>query len=511
MAYRVLLIRPNHSNGKKNPYGTFPLGLAYIAAVLRESGHEVQIMDLSKENVDMESVAQSIERFNPDMFGLTAISFEYVFVKKLASWLKEKYAKPIILGGQLASHSPTLVVENSDVDICVIGEGELTIVDLLNNMDKLGQVKGIVYRDGEVTRSTSPRELIQDLDSVPFPAYDLVDMDEYSEFLKTDIYMSPKYLPKLPKGQEHRVMAVMSGRGCPFVCGYCTQMFESIRKRSIENVMEEMTLLKEKYGITIINFVDELFFFSKKYTREFCEKVAPMKMGWYGNARIDTVDKELLTLISKSGCLTIGYGVETASAEILKRMHKKITPKRIERTMRETLEVGLPTSIGLILGYPGETRETVQETIDMLKRVGFPGTKFHYVTPYPGSPLYNECVANGTISDELSYLESLGDGTGPYKFRFNFTDMSDQELSDLLHESSRKVMRNYLWYLVTHPKYLFRYLRYKDFMNPVYYYYSQWRRPTNYSRAAKATALTKAATTNISSQSSPKHAPDMGS
>jgi len=482
MNERVLLIRPNHTQDKKDNYVTFPLGLGYIAAVLRERGYQVSVIDLTIEDVNYGDLENRIKQFNPDIIGISAISYEYLQVKELSAYLKRVVPSKIILGGLLATYNYDLVLNKTDVEICVIGEGELTIIDLLENLAFLAEVKGIAYKENGNITLNPPRELISDLDALPFPAYDLFDIDEYSELLMRDIYMSHKYLPKK---KIHRKMTLESGRGCPFACQFCSKCFTTIRRKSVDRIIEEMKYLQEHYAIDILGFQDELFFFEKNYIYEFCQKIKPLGVSWYGNARVNTIDRETLELIVKSNCLTIGFGVESGSEKILKNMNKKTSPSQIEETLKNVLEVGLPTTISLILGYPGEDKQSVQDTLDLLKRVGHPGLMFRYITPYPGSALYDYCLENGVIENEEEYMESLGDGTGPYRFRVNLSNFTDEELTDLLPETIQKAVRNYSVYLLKHPIYLFKYLTNKDFMNPVYYYYNRWSRPTNYDKAGK--------------------------
>jgi len=457
------------------------LNLGYLAAVLLKEEYNVNIIDLTIEDVDYNDLSKRLKDFNPDIIGITALSHEYVQVKRMSVYLKETCPCPVILGGHLATHSYKMVLEKTDIDICVLGEGELTIIDLLKNLSHLEKVKGIAYKNGK-TILNEQRELISDLDTIPFPAYELFDIDKYSALLMNDIYLSKKYLRKR---ETHKKMSLEAGRGCPFACDFCSKIFKKIRRRSVGKIIEEIIFLKDNYNIDIFGFQDELLFASKEYISDFCRQIEPLKINWYGNARIDTVDKEMLDIITGTGCLLISYGVESGSKKILKNMNKKITPSKIEETLKNTLKIGMPIDMGLILGYPGEDRSTVQDTIEMLAKVGYPGLKFRYITPYPGSPLYNRCIENGKIKSEEDYLESLGDGTGPYRFRINFTDFTDDELINLVPEITQKVFRNYLIYLLKHPVYLIKYLIRRDVMNPVFYYYNKLMHPTNYDKAAQ--------------------------
>ena len=480
----ILLIRPNCTNDKKDTYITFPLGLGYIASVLDKNGYNVKIMDLTIDDFHWFDFQDEVEKFKPDVIGITALSSAYKQVKKLSYHIRDKFNDiPQILGGHLATHSYDTVLKNTCIDVCVIGEGELTITDLMKNLDSLNKVNGIAYKilgDGCKVILNEPRELIKDLSKIPYPAYDKFDLDKYTEL--TDVYMSKKHLGK---NKQHKVIAMEAGRGCPFSCNFCSKMFKKVRKRRVRDLVNEMTLLYYVWDIDTFWFQDELLFSDKEYMKEFCEAIKDLDIAWYGNSRVDSIDKEIIQLAFDNKCLSIAYGVETGSRQILKNMNKKITPEKIIKTLKDSLDVGITINMGLIVGYPGENKSTIQETVDVLNEVGYPGLKFRYVTPYPGSKLYNDCLHDGLIKNEDEYLTSLGDGTGTYRFRINMTEMSDEELTNILRYTSDKVLSNYIKYLFKHPMLLFKRIFQKDVMNPLYIYYNRIFNPTNYDKALK--------------------------
>lgn len=476
----ILLIRPNSTNNKKDTYITFPLGIGYIASVLKKQNHNVFVIDLTIEDVNYESLTERIKIINPEIIGISALSYSYNQVKQLSAYLKSVIDSKIILGGHLAYYSYEIVLNKTQIDICVIGEGEITIVDLLQNMNQLNKVKGIAYKQNGKIIVTEPRELIQNLDVLPYPAYELFDIEKYVDL--NDVYLSKRHIGG---NKIHRKISMEAGRGCPFDCHFCSRTFRKVRKRSVDNIIGEILYLKEKYNIDTFWFQDELLFSNKKYILEFCEKIKKYNVGWYGNARIDSIDEDIIREAKNSRCLEIAYGVESGSPTILKNMNKKITPDEIIKTLSTTIKIGLPIDMGLILGYIGENEKTIAETVDMFKKIGYPGLKFRYITPYPGSHLYNMCIEQNKIVDEESYLISLGDGSGPYRFRINFTDFSDTKLKSLLRETSDKVLFNYIIYLLKHPLLLITRIFQQDVMNPFYIIYNRIKKATNYDKARK--------------------------
>jgi radical SAM superfamily enzyme YgiQ (UPF0313 family) len=483
MSSTILLIRPNHTQDKKDNYLTFPLGLAYVGGFLIKEGYEVKIIDLALEDVNYDNTTKKIKEINPYIIGISALSFQYSHIKKLVSYLKNIVSCKIVLGGFLSSYNYNLILEKTKVDICIVGEGELVLLDIIKNLNNLSNINGIVYKDNQKIIENPSRELITNLDDMPFPAYELFDIEKYLNFSMTDISIPHTYLKKKKK---HRQITILGGRGCPFSCNFCSKMNIHYRLRSIDNIMREIKYLRDKYDIDIFGFYDELLFLNKDRLKEFCEKIKELDINWYGDIRVNLVNYETLKLFKESGCLTISFGVESGSNKILKNMNKKITSKEIEETIKNCLKLNLIPGMGLILGYPGENVESIKETINLFKRVGYPAFKFRYITPYPGSKLYNECIENKIIEDEEKYLESIGDGTGPYRFRFNFTEFTDNQLYFLLPYVVKKILNNYLFYLLKHPFLFFKRLLQKNFMNPIYYYYYSWCHPTNYDKAAKS-------------------------
>jgi radical SAM superfamily enzyme YgiQ (UPF0313 family) len=472
----ILLIKPNSTGDKKDNYIVFPIGIGYIAAVLKQHSYNVSVIDLTIEDVDYDELKQRILDLKPDIIGLTAISHSYRQVKSLALYLRSFLSCPIILGGHLSTYSYKIVLEKTAVDICVLGEGERTIVDLLANLDNLRAVNGIAFKENGAVVLNQPRALIQNLDEIPIPAYELFNIDAYTPL--TDVY-----LPK-QKGL-FRKMSLEAGRGCPFSCHFCSRTFKTVRKRSVQSLLKEMVFLNETYGIDTFWFQDELLFSTKRFMSEFCEEVKKAGFFWYGNARIDSVDEEVILKAKQSNCLEIAYGVESGSKTILKNMNKKISPEQIERILTATIKAGLHMDMGLILGYPGETADTIQETVDMFKRIGYPGLKFRYITPYPGSQLYDISLAKGLIKDEEEYMLSLSDGSGPYRLRINFTDFPDERMREIVKETRDRVFRNYCIYLLKHPSKLITRVCKKSVMNPLFVIYNRMKRSTNYDKVGK--------------------------
>lgn len=436
-----------------------PFGIAYVAKSLLNAGYEVEILDIygslfynNSPFLERKNVIEAIKNIKADYIGISALSTQFAYVKWLASEIKKYHKKPLILGGKLPTYSAKVVLEHIDVDVCVVGEGEQTMVDLLKNIDTLDKVVGIAYKkDGEII-ITKGRQYIENIDDIGFPPYELFDMSIYTDNF---LFHSDRSINKFGLGtigKKYKAVAVLTGRGCPYSCNFCSKSFMGFRFRSVDNIIEEIKYLKDNYNVDAIHFADELAVWQKKRTRELIRKIKPLNVLWDCQARVNTVDYELLKEMKSAGCIGIGFGVESGSNDILKRMDKRITAEESEASIKAAMQVGLTIKIQLMLGYPGETRATAMKTVELMKRCCTYGRRMAIVIALPGSQLYVDAFKQGLIKNEVEYLEKIMmgyGGAGP--IAINFTDMNDEELLALKNEAEKMMSRNYMKYLLQHP------------------------------------------------------------
>jgi radical SAM superfamily enzyme YgiQ (UPF0313 family) len=451
---KVLLIQPPHYyNGLSREPESFPLGLGYIAKVLLNSGHKVEVFDIWAHQLKNEEVMKKIKMLDYDVVGISALSTQYAYVKWLSAELKKKNEEKIIVGGPLATHSPRIVLKSTAVDVCVIGEGEITIKEVVEKSNDFDEIKGISFKKKGKIFENPPREYIKDLDTIDFPAWELFPMG---------IYLKPRRYYDYP--HPLKAMNIISSRGCPYMCRFCSKTFEKIRLRSIDNIMEEIKLLEKKYGVNCIHLNDELFMINKKRVLEFCEKIEPLNIKFLCNGRVNIIDLNLLKRMKKAGCIAVGYGIESGSQKILYNMNKQITVEQSERALKETIRVKIYPIIFMMYGYPGETKESLQETINFFKKIPYVGRIYLAITTaLPGSELYNDCLKKGLIKDEDKYLESLAAGftTQGARFLLNFTEFTKEEFYRLKSETERRIfleqVKRYPYHYVkfTLRKYLF--------------------------------------------------------
>lgn len=365
-----------------------PLGIGYIAGMLEKNGVDIDIVDAPAEGVELLELPRRLGETKYDYIGITATTAMFpnaIASAKLLKWLYP--SAKIILGGVHSTARPYEALAEPAVDIVVAGEGEITFSELVNGRPPQ-DILGVFFKNNGEACSTGTRPLIEDLDSLPYPAYHKLPMKLYRPAV----------------GGYHRLPAVhmLTSRGCPHHCTYCYHIFgRGVRFRSPENVLEELKFMLDKYDVREVYFYDDTFNLKRDRVIKICEGILKLnrKIGWSCLARVDGMDKELLTLMKKSGCHAITYGVETSEPEILKNIRKKISLEEAERVIRYTVEAGIVCRVGFMLGNPGETMETMKKTIRYAIKCGTHGAMFNIVTPYPGTEMFEWGIKNGYIKN----------------------------------------------------------------------------------------------------------------
>ncbi len=357
-----------------------PLGLALLAAIAEKSGASVRLFDGTALGFSNERLAREASGSDVVCMGAMTSSLSSAF--SLAKEVKKLNPGAIVvLGGPHASILPKETLRECDaIDIVVKGEGEGTIAELVKcEFKRLGKISGLAFRDNGKITETPDRPLIHDLDSLPFPAYNLLDLR--------------KYRPYPPHGKSLPFMPMLTSRGCPFKCVYCSKPVfgNRFRTQSPKRVMEELAYLKEKLGVREVMFYDDSFSLDQKRTAELCKMMLEGKLGlpWSCETRVNLVSPELLGLMKKAGCYMISYGVESGSPKILANLRKGITVEQVEKAFSETRKAGIKTVAYFMLGSPGETQETVDKTIAFSQSIGADFAQFSVCTPLPGSELFS--------------------------------------------------------------------------------------------------------------------------
>lgn len=419
----------------------YPQGLGYIAAALLKEGHDVEIYSQDANHYPEEHLTAYLNenRFDVICVGIIAGYYQYRKLLKISDAIDKSRNRPFyVLGGHGPSPEPEFFLKKTRANAVVIGEGEVTIVELLSaiyNHRPLHSVKGIAFRTGEKVVINERRPLIKDVDSIPVPAYHLFPMNYYR-------------LLRMPHAANSDfVMPVLSGRGCPFKCNFCYRMDKGFRPRSNEKIINEIMLLKRMYGITYIAFSDELLMSSTERTISLCEDFikANLNIKWCCNGRLNYAEPEVLNLMKQAGCVFINYGIEAMDDAVLKNMNKVLTTEQIVKGIEATLEAGISPGFNIIFGNIGDSKETLRKGVEFLLKYddGAQMRTIRPVTPYPGSPLYYYAIEKGLLKDCEDFYENKHINSD--LLAVNFTELSDDEFHECLMDANTELLSNHSW------------------------------------------------------------------
>lgn len=405
---KILLIQPS----QKTVYGVVikpsyaPLGLLYIGACLEKAGHELQFIDLDIDSLDPEKVVEHVIETKPDLicFGSTTATINNALA--ISKAIKKATNTPILLGGIHATIAGEKVINDNNINFVIKGEGEETIVELANAIEKatdVSTIKGLYFKIKGKTIFTGERAPIEDLDKIPFPARHL---------LKKPFSYTP------PDALQTPVTSIMTSRGCPAACTYCCtkQIFgRRMRFRSIKNVIDEIEHVVKKYGFREIHIMDDCFTVDKQRVLEFRDEIKRRNIKttfvFSNGIRADQIDEDILTALKDLGVLSVGFGVESGNQQILKNIKKGIHMNTVRKAFKLSKKFGFETWGFFMMGLPGETEETINDTINFAKELDPDFAKFLILKPFPGSEVFTELNRAGRIFD-FNY-DHYGPYTGP--------------------------------------------------------------------------------------------------
>jgi len=410
---KTLLINPPVST--EVVYGKFarggsnqpPLSLCYIASYLMREGKDVRILDAAKLRLSVKDIMKEISDYGPKIIGFHTCTPYFNAVKSLASQIKSAWPDILVIGG--GPHflgEPVCNIENSELDIIVVGEGEQTCLEIVEGLEGYGihdfllgpvqEIKGVVYRRNGTGKKNAPREFIQDIDTIPHPARHLLpSFDTYR--------LSVANYKRLP------ATAMVTSRGCPFRCTFCINSIlkEKVRLHSTDYVIEEVDELITRYNMREICFVDDVLTVNKDRTYQLCEKLAQRKdkLIWSCNIKVGLVDKKLLKTMKESGCWMVMVGIESGNQKIIDTIRKNFKLEQAVDLCNWCKEVKLMVHPNFIIGHPGETEETINQTVNFAKKLYSHYSLFTLMVPYPGTELWDTAEKYGKLKvDNFDYF-----------------------------------------------------------------------------------------------------------
>ena len=409
---KILLISPK--------YDLFPVGIAYVASSLKKAGHDVHCHAYENPEKLREKLGD-----NFDLAATGGLSLQFKGIKEIVSVVKSTNTR-IIIGGGIVTSEPEFISRALEVDYAVIGEAEVTAVQLLDCLARngdLSSVDGIGYFEDNNFLQTKDRKQNDTLDDLPYPD---IDGFNYIDFLDNakpsgtyyyDIYDYPREYP------------LVASRSCPFLCTFCYHpVGNKYRQRSVKSIMEELKVVIPKYRINIVGVYDELFSYNEERVYEFCREFKEFtsklswEVKWSCQMRVSGLKDEMLDAMKDSGCFMICFGFESYSAIVLKSMNKKITPEQIHHAVHAMIDRNISIQAGFIFGDKAETLQTTKETLDFWKDHLEAGIMLGYIVPCPDSEMYRHCIRKGLIKDRLHFIENdMG------KKIFNMTELSKDE------------------------------------------------------------------------------------
>jgi len=396
---KVLLLRP--AANVSGMAQVIPLGLLAIGSALKRAGHSVRLLDLRMPDSSGTGLGESLRDFAPEVVGIGLMTIESDAAFALARQVKIlRPGTRVIFGGPHCAHEPRFVLHDPNVDFMVIGEGEETAVDLIGALEgraDLQGIPGIAYRRGDRIIQTEDRQPIPDLDSLETD-YSLIDVPRYFRFS-----CSHEYLPA-----TRRFMPLMTSRGCPYSCIYCHDLFgKSMRFRSPRAVLSEMEFLRDTYGVEEFHILDDVFNINMKRAKQIFDSIVErgmdVKIAFPNGVRADLIDDEMVEKMRSAGVYRLALGIESGSRRIQRMISKSLDIAILKRVVEKLTGAGISVNGFFMLGFPGETREEMEQTIRFACGLDLSTALFSLVIPNPGTELRNRAAvaadANGGFSN----------------------------------------------------------------------------------------------------------------
>lgn len=432
-----------------------PMNLLGLGSILRAQGHTVTVVDQLVTDMNGEDLLQLVIRETPDVVGFTSMTYDIQSVNEEISIIKKHLPETVIvLGGtHVTSLAKSTLEENADIDVAVIGEGERVICTLFDRLAKgasLNDMRGIAFREGDVLTVNPVEEFIDDIDSIPFPDYNLIDLDDYG-------YSQRGW-------ENRRFMSILTSRGCPFPCTFCSRgvFGKKVRMHSADYVVDHIEHLYRDFGVRGIGVMDDTFTINKQRTLEICRKLEEKKLDliWFCFSGVNTIDEEMLMAMKRAGCMKISYGVESGNREIQKAIRKNLDFAKVEQVFAATHKVGIESLAFFMIGNPGETKGSIAESRALAKRLRPDFVNVAILCPLPGSEIYEQ------------YKDQLPTDWSRYQIT-PFNALPVLQLGELTLDEMHREMKRFYRDFYLRPAYIWSRIRKIRSLTDVRFYFSK--------------------------------------
>ncbi|MFW9879876.1 MAG: B12-binding domain-containing radical SAM protein [Candidatus Thorarchaeota archaeon] len=469
---KILLLNPPQVYNKgENPFVVFPLGLGYIAALLKEKNFDVKVLDCIGEGFNIKTqihngyllglkfadIRKRIMQIKPDIILISCLfSIQYQLVLRLASMIKSlnKDIK-IVVGGFHVSALPEKALKNEEIDFVLMGEGELPTIKLAEAISKnksFCKIRGIGYKKNNRIYINKKLDLVADLDKLPFPALDMFPIENY---------LNSNYKHTLLPSKR-RTIEIITSRGCPIGCSFCASHVVSGKKwraRSVKNIIDEIIYLKKNYDIEEIHFLDDNLLLNKKRFEQLCKELTKLGLRWTmpNGIRISQLDKKLLALMRKSGCYALFLPIESANEKVLKNhLNKKISLAHAKSIVKNARKQRFYLIGFFLLGFFEETKKDINNTIKFASTLNLDEAHFSIITPLPGSEYYKKHF--NKIDDFINFSAKKANLETKYLKKQEIEKLRDKAY--LYFEFNKLIRRPLSYFSINQIKRLARYLRY---------------------------------------------------
>ncbi len=442
----LFVIHDNHE--KNNPV---PLGPAYIAHALRENGIDVTFFCQDVYHQTDDELKAFIIEAKFDFVGMGFLAARFNRIQGTLKAIRESCTETgaiMILGGHGPSSALEYMIEHTGADIVVVGEGEKTVVDLVDavrNKGSFSSVHGIVWRTPEGKIMVNPpRALIRELDSISFPAYDLLPMDIYTKFITS------RHVHDAHGSKNAIVGFIITGRGCLGQCSFCYRMNKGLRTRNMTSVAQEIIMLHNTYGVNHLCIFDETMGSTEKMITDLCNTInkLPFRLRWTSSVRVDMLqDTDIVNRLAESGCVYLSLGLESLNQRVIDLMGKRTTVKQNYKAVENCIKAGINPGLNLIWGCPGDTIETLWEQVEFINKMNT-GTEcrtIRPVTPYPGSALYYDAIAEGKLQGPGDFFNKCKNSD---YITVNFTEIPIERMLEELYKANCSIIDAFC----NHPK-----------------------------------------------------------